>query len=138
MWAHFYGDTDSRTSRNPEKFTNLDFIKLIPKGYNYTSVMEEYLKDESGIKIIKDYPFTVKSEDYHRVVTDDSINIVLIRKPANVFTSLMPVTKELFYDSMCPDGKPSVLDFVEIYSSLLDIIDYVHDHCAQPAFILTG
>ena len=135
MWTNFYRKADSDGLRTSGRF---DFENYTPDGFTYKTVLEQYMGDKSHVKIVKDYFFTLEPEDYDKVITKDSINIVLIRNPANTITSTNHETRQVFYDFIRPGNIKGDVDFVDFYSSLLDVIEYVHEHCTRPAHILTG
>ncbi len=138
VWAFLHGETDSRTSENPENFAHLQFSKLTPKGFNYTNTLAEYINESSKIKISKDSLMAVKKEDYHKIMTKDSVNIILTREPVRCFTSGVPGRDCIFYDVIKPDSNKAVFSFQEFYSAHLDVIEYVYEHCTQPAYLLKG
>ena len=131
-----------------EKLTFCDFVNNFPHIFEegkvsddqpletYEDVLKAVLNNSSPIKIVKDIAGTLKTDDYPKLMTKESVNIFAFRHPALVETSVITGHAIPYFEVNKRAGFPVKMN--EAYESMLEMIKYVKQNCDHEPVVLPG
>ena len=127
-----------------EKLTFCDFVNNFPHIFEegkvsddqpletYEDVLKGVLNNSSPIKIVKDIAGTLKTDDYPKLMTKESVNIFAFRHPALVETSVITGHAIPYFEVNKRAGFPVKMN--EAY----EMIKYVKQNCDHEPVVLPG
>ena len=102
-------------------------------GFNTNSAIKQFQDSSAKVKISKDFIFALNGR-YEEVIEKDSVNVFLVRDPANVFTSFLPTSNKYFHAV----AKGTHKDLTVYYGAVLQGVEKVALMCSVPPMIVDG
>ena len=121
------------TDNAPETIAMFD-IEIDPE-YTYEKCLNDWRNTDCKIKIMKDLNIAVHDEDIPEIISEDSINIFLVRHPALAATSYLPNAEITYFEII---DSSQAFDFTETFQKMLEGIKYAEKTCKKPPLVLSG
>ncbi len=99
------------------------------------NLMKKFNNDKSKFRLVKETPLGISKEILTELITEDSVNVFLLRDPALVATSWLSKSNKIKYDILADFPNFTLEAF---YQRMLEALIYAREKCSKAPLIVTG